>query len=268
MSNAIGTQFLQGVLLSGLRLQEAVVLSWDSITPFSVDLSGRYPRFRIRGDAQKSGQNRLLPMVPEAAAFFLATPEDRRRGRVFRLDGAQHGEPISTHSVGQIVARIGKRSGVIVDPRQGKTATIHDLRRTFATKWSRRVAPATLMQLCHHSSIQTTMSYYVDQDCDETTSQLWMDHPPTDSNTPAAGNIFGDIYPQRSENEESPETVTDCRALSYASEGDGNRTRNHRIDSLQIGLHRSAQHYSNALKLLDLRFLEVEPGSPKVTLVW
>ncbi len=39
------------------------------------------------------------------------------------------------------------------------------------------------------------------------------------------------LGPGSAENDESPTTVTDCEASTYVSEGDGNRTRNHRIDS-------------------------------------
>ena len=48
--------------------------------PFAVDLSGRRPRFRIKGEAQKSGQDELLPMTPDFAEFLLQTPESRAAG--------------------------------------------------------------------------------------------------------------------------------------------------------------------------------------------
>ena len=51
-------RYLTGLWLSGLRLEESVILSWDDDAPFAVDLSGRRPAFRIRGEAQKSGAMR------------------------------------------------------------------------------------------------------------------------------------------------------------------------------------------------------------------
>ena len=85
-------RYLTGLWLSGLRLAESVALSWDADAPFAVDLSGRRPRFRICGGAQKSGQDELTPMTPDFAEFLLRTPDAERRGRVFRLnqDGGQH----------------------------------------------------------------------------------------------------------------------------------------------------------------------------------
>jgi len=106
------------------------------------------------------------------------------------------------------------------------------IRRTFASRWAKRVAPAILQKLMRHACIQTTMGYYVDLDVDEMADDLWANHPATAAVSLAPGNTSGNIGPDSAKNEESPETVTDCRAFTYVSEGDGNRTRNHRIDSL------------------------------------
>ena len=64
----------------------------------------------------------------------------------------------------------------------------------------------------------------------------FFDGPPENTPSQAAisgpsGNTSGNIGPDSAENEESPTTISDCQALPYVSEGDGNRTRNHRIDS-------------------------------------
>jgi len=40
-------RFLRGLWLSGLRLSESVRLSWEDGSDFTVDLSGKHPRFRI-----------------------------------------------------------------------------------------------------------------------------------------------------------------------------------------------------------------------------
>ncbi len=125
-------RYLNGLWLSGLRLQESVALSWDSDATFAVDLSRRRPRFKIKAEAQKSGQDELLPMTPDFAELILRTPEGQRHGRVFRLNEVETGIPITAHSVGQLVAKIGEKAGVIVNAVEGKTASAHDLRRTFA----------------------------------------------------------------------------------------------------------------------------------------
>ncbi len=92
------------------------------------------------------------------------------------------------------------------------------------------VAPAILQKLMRHASIQTTMGYYIDLDVDEMADELWANHGPATGKSPAAGNTFGNNGPVSAKNAESPATVTDCEASTYISEGDGGRTRNHRID--------------------------------------
>lgn len=49
-------RYLTGLWLSGLRLQESITLSWDADSLFAVDLSGRRPRFRIKGSAKRTAK--------------------------------------------------------------------------------------------------------------------------------------------------------------------------------------------------------------------
>jgi integrase len=171
-------------------------LSWDD-APFAIDLSGRRPRFRIKGEAQKSGQDEKLPMTPDFAELILQTPERDRRGRVFKLNDVETGLPLSAHWVGRVVTAIGKAARVVVNSAGGKTASAHDLRRSFGTRWASRVRTPVLQKLMRHASIQTTMSYYVDLDTDEMADDLWANHPAeaNDGNKPAPGNISGNIRP-------------------------------------------------------------------------
>jgi hypothetical protein len=168
-------------------------------------------------------------MTPDFAEFLLQTPEAERVGPVFKLNVAGRSIPLSAHSVGKLVSEMGEKAGAIVNAVDRKTGSAHDLRRAFATRWARRVAPAILQKLMRHASIQTTMGYYVDLDVDEMADELWANHKPA-SNGPAFGNTSGNIGPELARDKASPETTNDCRALPYISEGDGNRTRNHRID--------------------------------------
>ena len=224
---AAWVHYLTGLWLSGLRLEESIALSWDQDAPFYADLTGRRPSFRIYGEAQKSGRDEVLPMTPDFAQFLAETPEAERVGPVFKLPALRNGQPKHPREIGRIVSVIGRMAGVVVNKADGKFASAHDLRRAFGTRWAKRVMPAVLRRLMRHASIGTTMGYYVDLDSADVADQLWASY----GNTPAAGNTAGNTRPQEAENKESPATVTDCRALPYDSEGDGNRTRNHRIDS-------------------------------------
>ena len=165
--------YLNGLWLSGLRLEESTILSWDEDEPFAVDLSGRRPRFRIYAEAEKGHQDRLLPMTPDFAEFLFETPTAKRTGHVFKLHGLYNGKQMTSARVGRVVSEIGEAAKVVVNKAEGKFASAHDLRRSFGTRWAARVKPATLQFLMRHKSIETTMKYYVSQDADEVADELW-----------------------------------------------------------------------------------------------
>jgi integrase len=171
------THYLTGLWLSGLRLGESIILSWDEESPIAIDLSGRHPRFRIYAEAEKGRKDRLLPMTPDFAEFILKTPKEERVGSVFKLNGYNTGEPITLKRICRTISAIGKKAGVVVNKAEGKYASAHDLRRSFATRWASQVKPATLQLLMRHKSIETTLKYYVDQDADEVADELWKAQP-------------------------------------------------------------------------------------------
>jgi len=114
-------------------------------------------------------------------------------------------------AVGKIVSDIGKAAGVVVertekpDPETGepteriKYASAHDLRRSFGTRWAKRVMPAILRTLMRHGSIQTTMAYYVGFDAVDIASDLWANHAPADGNGNGFGNEAGNDGPKSKE---------------------------------------------------------------------
>ena len=169
-------RYLVGLWLSGLRLEESLKLSWAEEASFKVDLSGRHPRFRIYAEAEKGHQDRLLPMTPDFVRFLFRTPEAERIGPVFNLVRPGTQVPMSPKNVIRIISGIGERAGVVVNQKEEKFATAHDLRRSFGSRWARRVMPAVLQRLMRHASIETTMKYYVDLEADELADGLWDDY--------------------------------------------------------------------------------------------
>ena len=103
------------------------------------------------------------------------------------MNHARRGTPLAAMAVSKLVTKIGEKARIIVNPTDGKTASAHDLRRTFASRWARKVAPAVLQKLMRHARIDTTMGFYVDLDVDEMADDLWANHPTAQSNT--SGNI-------------------------------------------------------------------------------
>ena len=117
---SVWTEYLNGLWLSGLRLEESTILSWDDESPISIDLSGRHPRFRIYAEAEKGRKDRLLPMTPDFAEFILKTPEDERVGPVFKIIGFYTGEPVTLKRISRTISAIGKKAGVVVNKTASK----------------------------------------------------------------------------------------------------------------------------------------------------
>jgi len=169
---------LKGLWWSGLRLGEAMALTWQPSETLFLDFdSGKYPMFRISGRAEKGGKDRLLPLSPEFAKF--ADPQRRESGFVFKpgrvLNGRKKDYQRNVEWISLVGSRIGKRANVSVSQRgtKEKFASCHDLRRSFGERWSKKVMPQTLMQLMRHESIDTTLRFYVGNDADQVAAELW-----------------------------------------------------------------------------------------------
>jgi integrase len=90
-----------------------------------------------------------------------------------------------------LVSKIGKKAKVVTNKAEGKYAGCHDLRRSFGTRWAKRVMPAVLKRLMRHASIQTTMAYYVDLDAAEVADELWAKFGAKEGNRVPEGNSLG-----------------------------------------------------------------------------
>lgn len=161
--------FIKGLWWSGLRLGEALKLTWNEY-PVMLDLDGgRYPQIRWHSEGQKRKRDEIIPLTPDFHAFISRTPMAERVGAVFPLT---HPSRTVTYRVAiAIMKTIGERAGVQTGP--GKHATAHDLRRAFGQRWARQLPPLELKKLMRHSSIETTMAYYVDLDADDLAGRFW-----------------------------------------------------------------------------------------------
>ncbi|MCP3693458.1 MAG: site-specific integrase, partial [Planctomycetaceae bacterium] len=152
-----------------LRVGESQSLSWDNKHLILADLTGKYPMFRFHGSLQKNGKTEVVPMAPDFAAWLKETPKRKRTGMVMAIplpaDWTKgYGDRAGTKRVAKVIARVGKATNI----RTSKTSTptAHDLRRSFASNWSQRVLPQVLQTMMRHSSITTTMGYYVSSAAD------------------------------------------------------------------------------------------------------
>ncbi len=144
----------RGLLYSGMRIEEAEVLQWDA-GPFRVALTKPHAFFHVLASADKAKCDRYLPMVNEFRELLETVPTLQRQGYVFM---PQIAAAEDRHKLRVIAKTIGGRQlRKIIHRRIGP----HDYRRTFASRWALLVPPVVLKELMRHSTIDTTMRYYV-----------------------------------------------------------------------------------------------------------
>ena len=154
-------RLITSMWFGGLRIGEALSLSWDEGL-FQIDLEGgRSPRFRILAEGQKARRDEHSPMTPDFHKWITGLKSER--------SGSVCGIDCHKDTASKVVAQTLRSAGV--------NATAHDLRRSFGTRWAIKVKPAILMKLMRHASISTTMKYYVILDSDDVAETLWEDEP-------------------------------------------------------------------------------------------
>ncbi len=172
-------RFLWLIRLSGFRLSEALDFWWDNRPEKNhvhIGSNGR-PSIVLYAGQQKANEDETLPVTREFGEWLLATPASERVGRVAPLPG-KLGNIGMVHASEQICA-IGEAAKITVEPRTGKFASSHDIRRLFVTSLLRRFSPAVVQKLARHESIETTMSYYADLSGEVTADLIWNDERAT-----------------------------------------------------------------------------------------
>ena len=165
---------LNGLWLSGLRLGEALSLTWDQWADgIRVDMSGRYIKLLIPLEAEKGGQDRTYPVTPDFSEFLRAVPPAERVGLVFNPI-MHRGECHRIDTVSKAIVGIGEAANIKVDEKHAEAvfASAHDLRRAFGFRWSRKVNSMVLKELMRHASVTTTEKFYVGIQADETAAML------------------------------------------------------------------------------------------------
>lgn len=157
--------------LSGLRLSEALSLSWED---GDVQIQERGEHFVVvfQPEGQKSGRHEQMPATPDFAEVLSAIPREKRRGKLFNIVN-DDGKATLVAWVGRMITRMGKRAGIVVNESANKYASAHDLRRSFGTRWAAKNIPiASLKRIMRHASIETTLKYYVALDAETLAEEL------------------------------------------------------------------------------------------------
>lgn len=152
------------IYLSGLRIGEAMRLSWDR-EPLVVQLDAQpYPQIVYYAEGHKRSEDVTAPIPPDLAAWLRMTPPESRRGRV---------APTPLRTKRKASAAI-KAAGVATSIQvAGRHPMAHDLRRSYAAKWAARVRPLTLQRMMRHGDITTTLKFYIGLDSVDASAELW-----------------------------------------------------------------------------------------------
>lgn len=172
---------------SGLRLGEAMLLRDDSRPgAIEVRLNGKRSVLAFHPASQKSGDAELMPLAPEAVELLesLSFAGDWVL-RPLRPDGTPTAR--STQAVMRRLNAIGKASRIQVNADTGKTATAHDLRRAFGTRWAPRVTPSVLMRMMRLKSERIANQFYVQLEAEDSAEHIWRAAGHTFGHTPATG---------------------------------------------------------------------------------
>lgn len=153
-------ELIEGLWLSGLRLEEALQLSIDQFAPVQLDLDRPRPMFIFR--EQKNQKYEEIPTTPDFADF--AKKLGRTAGKVFPITFAKS-------TIGKRISDAGKKAGISVS--KTKHASAHDLRRSFGERWALILHPVVLKTIMRHSSIETTLRHYVRLDSDNLAATIW-----------------------------------------------------------------------------------------------
>lgn len=161
-------QFLmRGLLYSGLRISEALELDYERGPVQYVHHDRPFIRFLAEG--QKANRDQIMPVTPHLARLLDSQPGDNRKGRVF--NPTHYGERVNVFGISKRISKVFEVAEIYVE--DAKTATAHDLRRTFGLFWATRLKPIQLKTLMRHSTIETTLKFYVDLPTADVSDAVW-----------------------------------------------------------------------------------------------
>lgn len=161
------THFIWGVRFSGLRLEEAITLTWDDTSTICVsDLGSETPMLCF--PVQKGNRSLAMhPILPEFCDFLRRTPYAKRTGHVFNILTKTGKLSRSKATIGREIQRIGERAEIVVKiDNNGKKhfATAHDLRRSFANSGAALLDRESLMSATRHASTDCLETFYLKSD--------------------------------------------------------------------------------------------------------
>jgi integrase len=138
--------FLYTAWHTGMRRNEMLDMTWESEggRPW-VDFALK--RIWIPAKYNKSDADQWIPLHPDLAQIL--EPRRQDRGRLFPLSA-------SPREVSRKFTKLAKQAGLKI--------TLHDLRRSFGSRYAPQVQAPVLQRLMRHADIKTTLAFYTNLD--------------------------------------------------------------------------------------------------------
>ena len=168
--DALWRAFLAVVYTTGLRLREALNLTWGDIDfqDGHVDVSRKEGDGFIQPWQPKDHERRTVPLPDEAISLLTKWQAEAPEGCPYVFMEAGRWEfyrqrlSAKAWRTGQDLVNNQLRRFKTICRRAGVGPyTIHDQRRSCITNWARRLPTHVVQKLAGHSDIQTTETYYL-----------------------------------------------------------------------------------------------------------
>jgi integrase len=130
---------------TGMRRTELLTLTWNNGGAPWVDFGQN--RIWIPAEHNKADADQWIPLHPDLVKIL--APFRQARGHLFALAANPEGVSI-------LFRKITKKAGIRV--------TLHDLRRTFGSRYAPHVSAPVLQRLMRHADIKTTLAFYTNVD--------------------------------------------------------------------------------------------------------
>ncbi|MHC4069488.1 MAG: tyrosine-type recombinase/integrase, partial [Planctomycetota bacterium] len=162
--------FIAVAYSSGLRLNEILHLTWKDIDFDNkhIDVTAKKASDKIIAWEPKGRKNRVVPVSDEALKLLIDIQVNAPDGHPYIFITPQRLERIAErirkgewNERSEVINNMTRNFKRIRTRARVDKCTIHDLRKSAITNWSKKLPIQMTRELAGHSSIKTTLEYYL-----------------------------------------------------------------------------------------------------------